>query len=463
MMISDAAAEIGKIFPMCEVVNLDAANGKEINRETVDAFLEGTFNEVARADATIILRRMKNAYNTFPNAVALVLFTTYDLHISSINAGWCFGAALSKSHVSVQSIFRYQSLPIMDQFRCIRRTLRHELGHIFGMVSDLTRANTEDKLGPHCTNPGCSMRQSGTLQSLLLHAVEEDRLDTYFCEECLEELHRRFPQLNSNAKKQHDTQDTKGGASIMTKTLKCWHGYQSGFVIETPSATLIFDWVKSQLPPIPQDKPLHIFISHVHEDHFDPSIFSLANTHKDVSIYLGYDDSIGQINDYLETLPKKIYESIFYFDGECELQTHFGKVESLTSTDLGVAFLVRADGMTLYHAGDLFPWSGSEMEFLQYTAPLQGVHIDYAMLPMDPRFPSAAEQCVSHYLKLTDITYFTPMHLWDKTDFASVFARQNPQYCGKMIAINPEGAKMHKSIEPLRSYMITVDAKQTGR
>ena len=197
-MISDAASEIGKIFPMCEVVNLDAVNRKEINQKTADAFLEGTFNEVARADATIILRRMKNAYNTFPNAAALILFTTYDLHISSINAGWCFGAATYKSHVSVQSVFRYQSLPIMDQFRCIRRTLRHELGHTFNMAIDLNRANTEDKLGPHCTNPGCSMRQSSTLQSLLLHAVEEERLDTYFCEECLAELNRYFSEQSAS-------------------------------------------------------------------------------------------------------------------------------------------------------------------------------------------------------------------------------------------------------------------------
>ena len=194
MMISDAASEISKIFPMREVVNLDAVNGKEINQKTADAFLEGTFNEVARTDAMIILRRMKNAYNTFPNAAALVLFTAYDLHISSINAGWCFGAAAYKSHVSVQSVFRYQSLPIMDQFRCIRRTLRHELGHAFNMAIDLNRANTEDKLGPHCTNPGCSMRQVSNLQKLLICANEEDRLGTYFCGECLSDMNKKYPK-----------------------------------------------------------------------------------------------------------------------------------------------------------------------------------------------------------------------------------------------------------------------------
>lgn len=192
MMISDAASEIDEIFSMCEVVNLDALNGKEINQKTADAFLEGTFNEVARADATIILRRMKNAYNTFPNAEALVLFTAYDLWISSINAGWCFGAAAYKSHVSVQSVFRYQSLPIMDQFRCIRRTLRHELGHAFNMAIDLNRSNTEDKLGPHCTNPGCSMRQAANLQELLMRANEEDRLGTYFCEDCLADMNKKY-------------------------------------------------------------------------------------------------------------------------------------------------------------------------------------------------------------------------------------------------------------------------------
>lgn len=133
----------------------------------------------------------------------------------------------------------------------------------------------------------------------------------------------------------------------------------------------------------------------------------------------------------------------------------------MSSTDLGVAFLVRVDGMTLYHAGDLFPWNGSEMEFLQYTAPLQGVHIDYAMLPMDPRFPSAAEHCVSHYLKLADITYFTPMHLWDKPDSASTFAQQNPQHCGKMIAVNPKGVKICQSIRPLQPFTITLEAPHT--
>ena len=190
MMICDATSEIGRIFPMYEVVNLDTANGKAISQKTADAFLEGTLNEVARADATIILRRMKNAYNTFPNGVALVLFTAHDLHISSINAGWCFGAAAYKSHVSVQSVFRYQGLPIMDQFRCIRRTLRHELGHTFGMVSDLSRTNIENKLGPHCLNPGCSMRQASNLQELLMRANEEDRLGTYFCKYCIEDFNK---------------------------------------------------------------------------------------------------------------------------------------------------------------------------------------------------------------------------------------------------------------------------------
>lgn len=238
------------------------------------------------------------------------------------------------------------------------------------------------------------------------------------------------------------------------KMIKCWHSNQSGFMIETPSATLIFDWYRSQLPNIRKDKPLHIFISHIHEDHFNSAILSLAEAFDDVSIYLGYERTGGQFDDYLDKLPDRIYDSISCFNGRQPLITDFGKVESLASTDLGVAFLVHVDGMTLFHAGDLFPWGGSDRRFKAFTAPLRGVHIDYAMLPMDPRFPDAAEQCIKHYLELADITFFTPMHLWDSMDYIGTFAKLNPQYCRKMIAINPQKASIRYTIEFMCPYTI---------
>lgn len=238
------------------------------------------------------------------------------------------------------------------------------------------------------------------------------------------------------------------------KILRCWQGKQSSFVIETPSATLIFDWYTGKIPFINKNKPLYVFISHIHPDHYHPFMLSLANTYENVSVYMGYDYSDDKVNSDLNSLTEKASNSINFFNGKQKMNTDFGSLESLTSTDLGVAFLVKIDGLTLYHAGDLFPWGGIGLEFIKYTAPLKGVHIDYAMLPLDPRFPAEARGCIYHYLNLADISYFTPMHLWDKPDFVSAFAKENPQYCGKMIAQNPQGANIHQPIELLKPYTI---------
>lgn len=146
---------------------MDTSPGAESNRKSADTFLQGTFNKNGQADGAIIIRKLQNAYTSLPNATAVVLLTAKDLFSSSLKLSWCFGTANYQKHVSVHSVFRYQGLTKEEKLRCIRRTLRHELGHIFGLANDLRRANTENYHGHHCTAPGCSMRQTGTLRELL--------------------------------------------------------------------------------------------------------------------------------------------------------------------------------------------------------------------------------------------------------------------------------------------------------
>ena len=40
----------------------------------------------------------------------------------------------------------------------------------------------------------------------------------------------------------------------------------SGFLVELPGLTLLFDWWQGDLPPLPSD-PLLVFASHRHPDH----------------------------------------------------------------------------------------------------------------------------------------------------------------------------------------------------
>ncbi|MCR4739460.1 MAG: hypothetical protein K5886_04275 [Lachnospiraceae bacterium] len=69
-------------------------------------------------------------------------------------------------------------------------------------------------------------------------------------------------------------------------------------------------------------------------------------------------------------------DRISFFDGEQKLIVDIAEnditVNLLNSTDLGVAFLVRTEGKTFYHAGDLFCMlTIGEDEYLRRCAEIQ--------------------------------------------------------------------------------------------
>ena len=61
----------------------------------------------------------------------------------------------------------------------------------------------------------------------------------------------------------------------------------SGFLIETKNCLFLFDYYEGKIPPLSQEKPLFIFVSHWHSDHFNPEIFSIR--HEKVHYILSHD------------------------------------------------------------------------------------------------------------------------------------------------------------------------------
>ncbi|MDO4219704.1 MAG: hypothetical protein Q4D22_00510 [Candidatus Saccharibacteria bacterium] len=145
-------------------------------------------NEKGQKNASSILTIMADVMREWVEPGAMILFTSEDLSVRGIN--WCFGAARSEVKMTVQSVARYRGLSEEVMSACIRRTMRHELGHIFECAKDLKRSNTEMNLGEHCTNAGCSMCQTLDLPTLIRLAGEEDERDC-FCEQCKADM-RRF-------------------------------------------------------------------------------------------------------------------------------------------------------------------------------------------------------------------------------------------------------------------------------
>ena len=162
----------------------------------------------------------------------------------------------------------------------------------------------------------------------------------------------------------------------------------SGFMVEGDSCNLLFDFVKGDLPSAAFLKPLYIFVSHRHADHFSKRIFSL-NAEK---IFLDLKEN------------------------ECCSYPFFSFC-TYPSTDEGVCFVVRFEDKLIYYAGDNGDWYWDEEEKwrdLQHVATLRKIgHVDIAIAPADPRLPDPC-RTFSEIIDIMDPNLIIPMHMWGR-------------------------------------------------
>ena len=162
--------------------------------------------------------------------------------------------------------------------------------------------------------------------------------------------------------------------------------YNSGWLVETSHHLLLFDFVPNKEAKVNMSvlqeklqqagrgkKPLMVFISHDHSDHFTDSIYSLANGRKDVEFILGWK-------------PKQApaVSGVSILGPGDSLVNKTLTVYTHPATDDGSAFLVKINDLTIYHAGDHALWAGEIMS--DYTRELQAIGrkataIDLAFLP----------------------------------------------------------------------------------
>ena len=195
--------------------------------------------------------------------------------------------------------------------------------------------------------------------------------------------------------------------------------YHSGYMVETEKNRLIFDYYTEQeafdllRPQQWDDKPVYVFVSHFHGDHYDKRIFRWRETGKNIRYIIS--DDVRLSRPYAGT------DVTFVHAGE-QYQVENVAVKTLQSTDEGVAFLVNIDGLTIYHAGDLnwWHWNGeteaynAEMGKLyrQEVDKLAGIPIDIAFVPMDPRLEDKYILGMEYVLNHLDVKRVFPMHFW---------------------------------------------------
>lgn len=224
----------------------------------------------------------------------------------------------------------------------------------------------------------------------------------------------------------------------------------SGFLAELPSVTLLFDWWKGKLPALRPGMPLLVFASHRHEGHFDPTIFTLDDGAREIRFVLGKDIKLSSRNRARWDLSDDTAGKCQVLGGGQAAEPLPGvSVEALSSTDEGAAFLVTADGKTVFHAGDLnwWHWEGEdkawnrnmEANFKRYTEPLRGRHIDLAMLPLDPRLGEDGFRGPRYFLELADIDRFLPMHQWGDFGFTQRFLARFPEFHARTVPVTACG------------------------
>ena len=214
----------------------------------------------------------------------------------------------------------------------------------------------------------------------------------------------------------------------------------SGFFLELPEADLLFDYYKGNLPAPHPGRPLFVFVSHVHADHFSKKIFSLAEKTDSIRYILSDDIPkdkapgdlraaglvrfIGPDEDL--TVPICRAEA-----GQEKADGSSLRVRTFPSTDEGVAFLVdMPSSVRIYHAGDLNDWHWDDVDrewnddqYRRYQDALGKIaacvaedgHVpDAAFVPVDTRLGDGEFYWMGldEYMKAVGAGNIFPMHLF---------------------------------------------------
>lgn len=187
--------------------------------------------------------------------------------------------------------------------------------------------------------------------------------------------------------------------------------HHSSFSVELDDCTLLFDYYKGDLPTFDKNKKLYIFSSHQHYDHFDPVIFNLEKEYRCVKYILSDD------------ITKTKSDNTVFVKANSRVKVDNLNIQTLESTDLGVAFIVNVEGKRIYHAGDLnwWHWEGENTDeentafakrYKNEINKIKGMDFDVAFIPLDSRQGLQYYLGFDTFMKNTNTKVAFPMHFW---------------------------------------------------
>lgn len=193
--------------------------------------------------------------------------------------------------------------------------------------------------------------------------------------------------------------------------------HHSGFIYENETSLLVFDFYKdteNRLETLLKDstKKLYFFVSHYHADHFNRDI---RKWEERAEAYIMHKNCWLTMDG--EEKKHLMVPGDTLTIGDLTV-TMYG------STDEGGSFLVKSEGKTIFHAGDLnwWHWAGepaadnlaARRDFFDELSRFSERQVDVAFFPVDARQQAAREWGVMAYLERVEPKLLVAMHAFGK-------------------------------------------------
>jgi L-ascorbate metabolism protein UlaG (beta-lactamase superfamily) len=231
--------------------------------------------------------------------------------------------------------------------------------------------------------------------------------------------------------------------------------YHSSFAVETKNYLMIFDYYRDSVEKgekrisngaigvedLKTNKKVIVFSSHSHGDHFNPLILEWSHKRKDISYVLSSDIKISERNENIHIL--STYDEVKVGDAY---------IKAYGSTDLGISFLVKVDGVSIFHAGDLNWWywwddTKEEIEkmenwFKDEISKMKEEVIDIAFFPVDQRLKHNYCLGAKYFIEELEPKVLLPMHFGDEFGTTKKFAEEMEGSLTKIIEVTHRGQEI---------------------
>ena len=215
--------------------------------------------------------------------------------------------------------------------------------------------------------------------------------------------------------------------------MKLTYIFHSGFVLETERCILVFDYwmdpARVMDDYLGTTKQVYVFASHFHEDHFTKEIFKWKDSITNITYILS--------KDILKRRRANREDATVWMAKGATWEDDNLKVIATGSNDSGVSWIIKTEGKTIFHAGDLCNWYARFLadgcpegtiyseEFQEFINPvaeekrflgeLKDIRkitdtFDLIMFPVDGRIGNGYTLGGRQFIERFEVGMFAPMH-----------------------------------------------------